>query len=115
MSILVIVESPGKLSKIKSILGNDYTIAASVGHIRQLPRDNLGFDIDNNFEPDFMISPDKIEVVKKLKALAKKADKIILASDMDREGDAISWHCAEVCKIPARLWLGTDCVHTGES
>ena len=100
MSILVIVESPGKLSKIKSILGNDYTIAASVGHIRQLPRDNLGFDIDNNFEPDFMISPDKIEVVKKLKALAKKADKIILASDMDREGDAISWHCAEVCKIP---------------
>ena len=100
MTILVIVESPGKISKIKSILGDDYTIAASIGHIRQLPKDELGFNIDDNFKPEFIISSDKADVVKNLKSLANKADKIILASDMDREGDAIAWHCAEVCNIP---------------
>lgn len=80
MSTLVIVESPGKVKKIQSYLGDDYEVMASVGHIRELPKDTLGFDITNNFEPEFLISPDKAEVVKKMKAKAKQADKIILAS-----------------------------------
>jgi DNA topoisomerase-1 len=101
MSTLVIVESPGKVKKIQSYLGDDYEVMASVGHIRELPKDSLGFDIANNFEPEFLISSDKAEVVKKMKSKAKQADKIILATDSDREGDAISYHIAEVCKIPA--------------
>jgi DNA topoisomerase-1 len=100
MSTLVVVESPGKVKKIQSYLGDDYEVIASVGHIRELPRDTLGFDIANNYEPEFLISSDKAEVVKKMKAKAKQVEKIILASDDDREGAAISWHVAEVCKIP---------------
>ena len=100
MTTLVVVESPGKVKKIQSYLGDDYEVIASVGHIRELPRDTLGFDIANNYEPEFLISSDKAEVVKKMKAKAKQFEKIILASDDDREGAAISWHVAEVCKIP---------------
>lgn len=80
MSTLVIVESPGKVKKIQSYLGDDYEVMASVGHIRELPKDTLGFDIANNFEPEFLISSDKAEVVKKMKTKAKQVDKIILAS-----------------------------------
>ena len=101
MTTLVVVESPGKVKKIQSYLGDDYEVMASVGHIRELPRDSLGFDIANNYEPEFLISSDKAEVVKKMKAKAKQVEKIILATDSDREGDAISYHIAEVCKIPA--------------
>jgi len=101
MSILVLIESPGKLKKIQSFLGDDYTVMASMGHIRQLPKDDLGFDIANNYTPEFEIMPEKMDVVKKIRAKGRDADKIIMASDSDLEGAAISWHCAEILKLPA--------------
>ncbi len=102
---LVIVESPAKSKTIKKILGGEFQIEASYGHIRNLPTkdsatDNLGFDVNNNFEPKFEIIPGKQQVVKKLNDLAKKVDKIYLASDPDREGEAIAWHVRQVLKVP---------------
>ncbi len=102
---LVIVESPAKSKTIKKILGNEFQIEASYGHIRNLPTkdsatDNLGFDVNNNFEPKFEIIPGKQQVVRKLNELAKKVDKIYLASDPDREGEAIAWHVRQVLKVP---------------
>ncbi len=101
MSILVLIESPGKLKKLKSFLGDDYIVEATVGHIRQLPKQTLGFDIDNNFEPEFENMPEKADVIKKIKAKAKEVEKVVLCSDADVEGAAISWHCAEILKLPA--------------
>ena len=101
MTTLVLIESPGKLKKIQSFLGDDYTVMASMGHIRQLPKDDLGFDIANNYTPEFEIMPEKMDVVKKIRAKGRDADKIIMASDSDLEGAAISWHCAEILKLPA--------------
>lgn len=102
---LVIVESPAKSKTIKKILGNDFQIEASYGHVRNLPTkdsatDNLGFDVNNGFEPKFEIIPGKQQVVKKLNDLAKKVDKIYLASDPDREGEAIAWHVRQILKVP---------------
>lgn len=97
---LVIVESPAKSKTIKKILGDSYTIEASYGHIRDLPPKILGFDIENNFEPTFIVIPEKQKVVVKLNEVAKKCDKIYLASDPDREGEAIAWHVREVLKVP---------------
>mgnify|MGYP001053937111 CR=1 FL=1 len=102
---LVIVESPAKSKTIKKILGGEFQIEASYGHIRNLPTkdsatDNLGFDVNNNFEPKFEVIPGKQQVVKKLNDLAKKVDKIYLASDPDREGEAIAWHVRQVLKVP---------------
>ncbi len=102
---LVIVESPAKSKTIKKILGDGYQIEASFGHIRNLPTkdpktDNLGFDVDNNFEPKFEIIPGKKAVVKKLNDLAQKFDNIYIASDPDREGEAIAWHVRQVLKVP---------------
>lgn len=102
---LVIVESPAKSKTIKKILGDSFQIEASYGHIRNLPTkdpktDNLGFDVENNFEPKFEIIPGKQAVVKKLNDLAKKFDKIYIASDPDREGEAIAWHVRQVLKVP---------------
>ncbi len=102
---LVIVESPAKSKTIRKILGDSYTIEASYGHIRNLPAkdsatENLGFDVNHNFEPKFEIIPGKQKVVTKLNDLAKKADKIYLASDPDREGEAIAWHVRQVLKVP---------------
>lgn len=102
---LVIVESPAKSKTIRKILGDSYTIEASYGHIRNLPTkdaatENLGFDINHDFEPKFEIIPGKQKVVTKLNDLAKKADKIYLASDPDREGEAIAWHVRQVLKVP---------------
>ena len=102
---LVIVESPAKSKTIKKILGSDFQIEASYGHIRNLPTkdsatQNLGFDVNNNFEPKFEIIPGKQQVVKKLNDLAKKVDKVYLASDPDREGEAIAWHVRQVLKVP---------------
>ena len=105
MTILVLVESPGKVKKIQSILGNDYEVLASVGHIRQLPREELGFSIENNYEPTFEIMPDKVDVVKKIIAKAKGAVNILLCSDADNEGESISWHCAQILKLPANKQL----------
>ena len=97
---LVIVESPAKSKTIKKILGNDYLIEASYGHIRDLPPKGLGFDVDNDFKPTFAIIPEKQKVVDNLNKIAKTADKIYLASDPDREGEAIAWHVKEVLKVP---------------
>ncbi len=98
--ILVIVESPAKSKTIKKILGDSYQIEASYGHIRDFPPKVLGFDVANNFEPSFIVIPEKTAVVKKLNDLAKKSDKILLASDPDREGEAIAWHVRQVLEVP---------------
>ena len=98
---LVIVESPAKSKTIKKILGANFTIEASMGHIRDLSSKNeLGFDVNNHFKPSFVILSEKKKVVTKLNTLAKSADKIYLASDPDREGEAIAWHVKEVLKVP---------------
>ena len=102
---LVIVESPAKSKTIKKILGDSFQIEASYGHVRNLPTkdpatENLGFDVNNGFEPKFEIIPGKQQVVRKLNDLAKKADKIYLASDPDREGEAIAWHVRQILKVP---------------
>lgn len=102
---LVIVESPAKSKTIRKILGDSYQIEASFGHVRNLPEkdpstENLGFDIKNHFEPKFEVIPGKQTVVKKLNDLAKKVDKVYLASDPDREGEAIAWHVRQILKVP---------------
>lgn len=97
---LVIVESPAKSKTIKKILGDSYQIEASFGHIRDLPPKVLGFDIQTDFEPTFVIIPEKKKVVTKLNEVAKKCDKIYLASDPDREGEAIAWHVRQVLDVP---------------
>ena len=97
---LVIVESPAKSKTIKKILGNDYVIEASFGHIRDLPPKGLGFDVDDDFKATFSIIPEKQKVVDNLNKMAKNASRIYLASDPDREGEAIAWHVKEVLKVP---------------
>lgn len=89
---LVIVESPTKARKLKDYLGKGFVIEASVGHVRDLPKSSLGIDLDNRYEPVYEISSDKKKVVGQLRKLAKTADKIYLATDPDREGEAIAWH-----------------------
>jgi DNA topoisomerase-1 len=92
---LVIVESPAKAKTIEKFLGKDYTVASSFGHIADLPSKELGVNVDKDFKPKYLVSKDKRDVVKKLKDLAAKADMVWLASDEDREGEAIAWHLAE--------------------
>ncbi|WP_065218990.1 MULTISPECIES: type I DNA topoisomerase [Butyricimonas] len=93
---LVIVESPAKAKTIERFLGKDYVVKSSFGHIRDLEKKDLGIDIEHNFQPKYEISPDKKAVVKELKQLAKEAKTVWLASDEDREGEAIAWHLFEV-------------------
>ncbi|MCK0146430.1 type I DNA topoisomerase [Arenibacter sp. F26102] len=96
---LVIVESPAKAKTIEKFLGKDYKVESSFGHIADLPSKELGVDVDNNFAPKYIVDKDKKALVKKLKDLADKAQTIWLASDEDREGEAISWHLAEELKL----------------
>ena len=98
---LVIVESPAKAKTIEKFLGSGYVVKSSFGHIRDLSKKNLGIDIENGFEPDYLVSDDKKKVVAELKAAAKKAVTIWLASDEDREGEAIAWHLQDVLKLSA--------------
>ncbi len=93
---LVIVESPAKRGTLGSYLGDGYQVEASVGHVRDLPKKGLGVDVDNGFEPIYETSSDRTDVITKLKAAAKKADRILLAMDPDREGEAIAFHVQEV-------------------
>ncbi len=93
---LLIVESPAKAKTIEKYLGKDFKVKSSYGHIRDLAKGNKGIDIENNFEPTYEISPEKAKVVKELKAASKKAEVVWLATDEDREGEAISWHLCEV-------------------
>lgn len=94
MSTLVIVESPTKKSTIKKYLGKDYNVVASNGHVRDLPGSKLSVDVDNDFEPKYSIVKGKAELVKNLIEAAEKSDNVLLATDPDREGEAISWHLA---------------------
>ena len=93
---LLIVESPAKAKTIEKILGSDFQVKSCFGHIRDLEKDEMGIDIANDFAPSYKISDDKTKVVSELRQLAKKADEVWLASDEDREGEAISWHLCEV-------------------
>ena len=96
MANLVIVESPSKAKTIQKYLGDQYTVTASVGHIRDLPAARLSVDVKNDFAPKYSIVKGKEKLVKELKAMVKDADKVYLATDPDREGEAISWHLATV-------------------
>ncbi|MBT7624250.1 MAG: type I DNA topoisomerase [Flavobacteriaceae bacterium] len=96
---LVIVESPAKAKTIEKYLGNDFKVVSSYGHISDLPSKEIGVDVENNFKPKYIISNDKKDVVKDLKKKADSADFIWLASDEDREGEAIAWHLSETLKL----------------
>ncbi|HEX9015318.1 MAG TPA: toprim domain-containing protein, partial [Chloroflexota bacterium] len=91
---LVIVESPAKARTIKKFLGRDYDVEASMGHVRDLPKSELGVDVNNGFAPKYVIPKDKRSVIKELKERAKGVQSIYLATDPDREGEAIAWHLA---------------------
>jgi DNA topoisomerase-1 len=97
---LVIVESPAKAKTIEKFLGKDFKVASSYGHIRDLISKDMGVDIEKDFTPNYIIPPDKKDVVAELKKLAKSSEKVWLASDEDREGEAIAWHLAEALKLP---------------
>jgi len=96
---LVIVESPAKAKTIEGYLGKDFQVTSSMGHIRDLPKGSGAIDIENNFEPTYEISPDKKEIISKLKKLSEDAETVYLASDEDREGEAISWHLKEALDL----------------
>ncbi len=96
---LVIVESPTKVDSVKKYLGSGYTIEATMGHVRDLPKSQLGVDLDGDFEPSYITIRGKGDLIAKLKKKAKAADKVFLATDPDREGEAISWHLAGVLGI----------------
>ena len=110
MTALVIVESPAKAKKIAEYLGDDFIVESSIGHIRDLPRNaadvpaaykgeswsRMGIDVDNDFKPLYVVSPDKKDQIKKLKSMLKESDELYLATDEDREGEAIAWHLLEV-------------------
>lgn len=96
---LVIVESPAKAKTIGKYLGKNYTVEASMGHVRDLPKSQLGVDVENNFEPKYISIRGKGDLLNKLRKEAKKADKVYLATDPDREGEAISWHLANILKL----------------
>ncbi|HRA48557.1 MAG TPA: toprim domain-containing protein, partial [Thermomicrobiales bacterium] len=92
---LVIVESPAKARTIERYLGKDYSVVASVGHVRDLPKSTMGVDLENDFAPKYTIPRDKSKLVKDLKASVANATEVILATDPDREGEAIAWHLVQ--------------------
>ena len=96
---LVIVESPAKAKTIEKYLGADYKVLASMGHLRDLPQSTLGVDIENGFIPKYQTIRGKNELIKSLKEESQKAEKVFLATDPDREGEAISWHIANILGI----------------
>src|SRR5262245_23880436 len=93
---LVIVESPAKANTINKYLGKDFVVKASLGHVKDLPKSKLGVDLENDFEPVYDLIPGKEKVVKELKTAAKAAERIFLAADPDREGEAICQHLKEI-------------------
>src|SRR4030042_1433347 len=95
---LVIVESPAKAKTLGKILGKSYSLKASLGHVRDLPRSQIGVDIENGFPPKYVVPRAKTKLVNELKQAAKNASTIYLATDPDREGEAIAWHLVEVTK-----------------
>ena len=93
---LLIVESPAKAKTIEKILGEDFEVKSCYGHIRDLEKDDMGIDLKHNYKPRYIVPDDKQKVVKELKQIAKKSGEVWLATDEDREGEAISWHLCEV-------------------
>src|SRR5688500_7300462 len=93
---LLIVESPAKAKTIEKLLGSDFEVKSCYGHIRELEKDDMGIDVNNNYKPRYIVPDEKQKVVKELKKLAKDTDEVWLATDEDREGEAISWHLCEV-------------------
>ena len=100
MAKLVIVESPAKAKTIGKYLGDGYEVTASMGHIRDLPASQMGIDVEHDYTPQYISSKGKEKLIKELKAAAKKADEVFLATDPDREGEAISWHLANILGLP---------------
>ena len=104
---LIIVESPTKSKTITRFLGKNYAVKASMGHLRDLPKSTLGVDVENDFTPKYINIRGKGDLIRELKAEAAKADKVYLATDPDREGEAISWHLAHILglddKSPCRI------------
>lgn len=100
MAKLVIVESPAKAKTINKYLGKDYQVKASMGHVRDLPKSKIGVDIEHDFAPQYVVTPDRKKLISELNKLAKKAEEVYLATDLDREGEAIAWHLAEAMKLP---------------
>ena len=96
---LVIVESPAKANTIKKFLGGNTKVLASMGHIRDLPKSKLGVDVEHDFEPEYINIRGKGDLIKSLKKEAKQAKKIYIATDPDREGEAIAWHLAHILEI----------------
>ena len=96
---LVIVESPAKVKTIKKFLGSNYEVMASNGHVRDMPKSQLGFDVENDYEPKYITIRGKGDILAKLRKAAKKADKVYLATDPDREGEAISWHLSKALNL----------------
>ena len=96
---LVIVESPAKAKTIEGYLGKDFVVKSSYGHIRDLPKGSESVDVDKGFEPKYVVADDKKQLVKELKQAASKAEVVWLATDEDREGEAISWHLYETLKL----------------
>src|SRR5918992_1391538 len=92
---LVVVESPAKAKTINKYLGRDFKVVASMGHVRDLPKSKLGVDVDDGFEPEYEVIPSRTKVVRELKDAAKSASNIYVATDPDREGEAIGWHLAK--------------------
>jgi len=99
---LLIVESPAKAKTIEKILGSDFIVKSSFGHIRDLEKGNKGIDIEKNFEPSYVVSPEKVKVVRELKDQVKKSSEVWLATDEDREGEAISWHLCQELKLDVK-------------
>ena len=99
-SNLVIVESPSKAKTIGKYLGPQYTVKASMGHLRDLPKSTMGVDIEGGFIPEYLPLENKSEVIEDLRKSAKKAERVFLATDPDREGEAISWHLKELLGLP---------------
>src|SRR5688500_6805686 len=101
---LLIVETPAKAKTIEKILGEDFEVKSCYGHIRDLKKEEMGIDINNNYKPTYIVPDEKEKVVRELKQVAKKSNEVWLATDEDREGEAISWHLCEV--------LGLDPINT---
>lgn len=96
---LVVIEAPAKRDTLKKYLGSGYDVFATKGHIRDLPQKSFGLDVNNHFEPKYEIMPDKRQLISDLKSKAANADNVLIATDPDREGEAIAWHIANVLGI----------------
>ena len=99
---LVVVESPAKARTINKILGPNYIVRASMGHVRDLPKNELGVDVDHDFAPKYVRLKESAKAVQEIKTAAEKVEQILLASDPDREGEAIGWHIAELLKTAGK-------------